>query len=385
MKINNLNSRPVIVFSTPTLQVGTPLPPMSVRLVQLFDQADLKDLAAAEGVSVGICGYVSALLCAHLAAKPAPTNHESLDSLIEELQGSAQGIVEQGLHAAIAAVRGRRERYADAHPAEFAPEGSSYEESVDEEGRQRTSRAVYMQMMLSIADMRWLLEKEVTDGGESVTPEWYLLRNMTPDGACRETHSDIMATLPNEEDRACIRDEVPFSAGGGGAALVGRVMAVWGSITDAPEEALPEELVAAPVLVMEHSEIHGGSAVFMVRPAEAAEATGGEETVEGGMLGTAAAVHQLLPMFLDTRHGASTLESYFERSASIAPTLGATCSAPIVVDTRGHFNVALPLELLVDGTTESVVLVLESMANPVAIQHRVLAAAQQKIVHTQKK
>jgi hypothetical protein len=365
---------------------------MSVRLVQLFDQADLKDLAAAEGVSAGICGYVSALLCAHLAAKPSPTNHESLDSLIEELQGSAQGIVEQGLHAAIAAVRGRRERYADAHLAEFAPEGSSYEESVDEEGRQRTSRAVYMQMMLSIADMRWLLEKEVTDGGESVTPEWYLLRNVqtlylrkTPDGACRETHSDIMATLSSEEDRACIRDEVPFSAGGGGAALVGRVMAVWGSITDAPEEALPEELVAAPVLVMEHSVIHGGSAVFMVRPAEAAEATGGEETVEGGMLGTAAAVHQLLPMFLDTRHGASTLESYFERSASIAPTLGATCSAPIVVETRGHFNVALPLELLVDGTTESVVLVLESMANPVAIQHRVLAAAQQKIVHTQKK
>ena len=45
---------------------------------------------------------------------------------------------------------------------------------------------------------------------------------------------------------------------------------------------------------------------------------------------------------------------------------------PIVVDTCGHYNVALPLVL--DGE-DPVLLVLESMANPVCQQHENLAGA----------
>ena len=39
-----------------------------VRLFTLYDQADLKDIAQANGVNAGVCGYVAVVLATALRA-----------------------------------------------------------------------------------------------------------------------------------------------------------------------------------------------------------------------------------------------------------------------------------------------------------------------------
>jgi hypothetical protein len=149
--------------------------------------------------------------------------------------------------------------------------------------------------------------------------------------------------LPTEEDRGAVAAEEPFTRG---SRLVGLRVA----LQEGGDFTVPPQFCDAVTVAAHSSE----RATFSVLAYGATEALTVPESA-------------VCPMF--AQHGGAALS--LEEAATRSRWRECECCCPWVVETLGHFNVALPLVL--DG--EDCLLVLESMNNPICAQHRVLAAA----------
>lgn len=313
-----------------------------IRMCQVFDQSSLGLSASALGVSEAVCGYVATILAFELAKRPRPRTAKEVREMETELQANGGCLIANALDSAVERVRARRAAYADSHPEEFAPEGSEYEASKDSAGRGRMARSGYMKALCSITDVQWLLD---TMSAEFAPP---LLRNVQaccewPDGT-RETHAEIRDSFPTEEDRDAVATEEPFTLG---SRLVGLRLA----LGETAGFKVPPHFHGAVKVDAFSSE----EAKFSVLADGVAEALWVPESA-------------LRPMFAQCGSGvALSLEEAAERCR----WREREHCCPWVIETLGHFDVALPLTL--DG--DASLLVLESMDNPVSVQHKVLAAA----------
>jgi hypothetical protein len=319
----------------------------NLELEQLFDQIALEPIASFLGVNSGVCGYISYILARHLSTLSPPRNRNELQAFTQRLAEMSISLHTSSLPSVVSSVRIRRELYVNSHPTEFVAEGVSYEESLDANGRSRSSTSYFYHGILSIIDMQYLLQGKTNEGTNELQRTIPLLRScqqLYPYASGKiETIDDVISSMSLSEDRSAVSEEAPFSDL---SSLLGRLVGAASHSSSSHEPAVVTSILSKDSNV---------STVTVNNP----HTNGVTRTVESS---------SLLNVFIRNDSCHSVLEDY----TNLHPVLHSDLCLPVVVETVGHYDVALPLLLEDEGY---ILLVLESMSNPIRIQHELLAAA----------
>lgn len=361
-----------------------------VRLFTLYDQADLKDIAQANGVNAGVCGYVAVVLATALRARPAPVTESDLTALVEELRASAIDLMRKELPSAIEEVRRRRHAYLDAHPEEFAEEGCTFEESKDALGRPRISSTVFLESLCSDVDVLTLLGRTFLGRGPEqariplarTVQKGYFLDSK----GRHETHTEIVQGTALVEERECMHRERAFILDEMDEDVLADRLVGFDAMALPPDDgkaswpgwALEGEVVRI-VGIDDNREEGGNRSLFVVaRPvtAKTASTTAGDEEPQSFMTpGSSLSSMLLEDVEKDGAVRSVAPESYMgqqkKHNSHVKATSTEWCN-PIVVNVGGHYDVAVPLRL--DGCP--VLAVFESLPHAeVTIFHKILASA----------